>query len=261
MTPLLYYFVLLCKSFIELILSFGSPPLSRKADAKIRTFRYTLQIFPELFSRKIPTPYQSVNRPTLPAHSGVPFVPESGCKSRGFLNNSQTFEAVFLKIFSAKTLTRCITNMLHNIFNGQNAGRTLRQRIVYTLLYYIVSVWMSDWSPIVSRSNPVRPSLLLRFSFDTTPFGIRSGFVREARTNEEGTEEQQPSIYTLDMFGILFLWQQTAGVPVHVEFSVQLTFFYEEKYSEFVFYLTWVRNKQRFICLKIRNIAIKALNL
>ena len=48
---------------------------------------------------------------------------------------------------------------------------------------------------IDSRSFPVQTPFVLRCSFVPTPFGTRSGFVREARTNEEGTEEQRLFIY------------------------------------------------------------------
>ena len=50
--PLLYYFVLLCKSFKDLALT-SRFRFFVKADAKIRTFSNTLQIFSELFSKKV----------------------------------------------------------------------------------------------------------------------------------------------------------------------------------------------------------------
>ena len=71
--PLLYYFVLLCKSFKDQSPRRGTFRFIGKADAKVRSFSYILQIFGELFLKKFSEAFfQEVTKPrTAPSDNPV----------------------------------------------------------------------------------------------------------------------------------------------------------------------------------------------
>ena len=77
--------------------------LNRKADAKVRSFLYILQIFPEVFFR-----WPLLKRVTKARLTGSAvsimsfrrrFLSESGCKSSGFTDNSQIYTQLFSYFF------------------------------------------------------------------------------------------------------------------------------------------------------------------
>ena len=57
---------------------------------------------------------------------------ESGCKSRGFMNNSQTFSKVFLKFF----LSFIQMHWLSDMFNSMFFRNTVKRRGKYTFIIY-----------------------------------------------------------------------------------------------------------------------------
>ena len=97
-----------CIVYVNLFkdLFFYSPAgLNRKADAKVRSFLYILQIFPEVFFRW--PLLKRVTKARLPG-SAVSimsfrrrFLSESGCKSSGFADNSQIYPQLFSYFFKS----------------------------------------------------------------------------------------------------------------------------------------------------------------
>ena len=79
-----------CIVYVNLIKDRSSlrPPFTGKADAKVRTFKHSVQTFAELFSKFF--------------RSGAPekFLSKSGCKGKGNFPNRQTFRKFFSKVFS-----------------------------------------------------------------------------------------------------------------------------------------------------------------
>ena len=119
--PLLYYFVLLCKSFKDLFSSRFQ--FWGESGCKGKEFLVYPPNFWRTFSKKSFSMPQSVNHSLASVSIGVPFVLESGCKSRGFLHILQILFPLFLKFFWWFELTRCFTIMLYNIFFGYSKSQ------------------------------------------------------------------------------------------------------------------------------------------
>ena len=108
--PLLYY--LSCYVNPSKISLLRVASVFRESGCKDKDFfKYAPNFFRTFFEKSFSL-YQSVNHSPLSVPIGVPFVLESGCKSRGFLNTRQTFSPLFLKKNACFLLTRCYTIML-----------------------------------------------------------------------------------------------------------------------------------------------------